>query len=362
MLDAAIIKEYKFFSGLSPVALGEIIQRLDSIQVPTGTEIIRQNTPPDYFYFVSDGEVEITRRNRFGQNAKITSLKSGEGFGEMALLTCSHRQNTVTATSNVTLLRLSKKDFDEIIIMDSTFKHMLEGKSRDYQNYNNIKTLQPLALLEPEKMLGFTDRLIEKTYQAGETIITQGEKGDFYYIIKSGRVAILKQKGENPQPVEVDSMSSGEAFGEEALIRDMKRSATVVAREETTLLALDRKDFDLLLKKSFLDFTFPEDISEEEMQKFVFIDARIPAEYEEEHIAGAVNIPLEILRHKYQELDPEQEYIAYCTNDSRGMAAAFLLASQGFKAKNLRSGLSGWEGPVVTPSEGVHYPASRELV
>ena len=86
-------------------------------------------------------------------------------------------------------------------------------------------------------------------------------------------------------------------------------------------------------------------------------DARIPAEYEEEHIEGALNIPSEVLRRKFSELDQSKEYITYCVNDARGMVAAFLLKNHGFKAKCLRGGVSSWMGPVVTGSDGVHMPA-----
>jgi rhodanese-related sulfurtransferase len=111
-----------------------------------------------------------------------------------------------------------------------------------------------------------------------------------------------------------------------------------------------------VLKESFLEWDFPEDIPLEKREQYVFIDARITPEYEEEHIEGAINIPLESLRQKYPELDPSQEYYTYCTADSRGMAAAFLLRSQGFKAKQIRGGLSAWEGAVTHGSDGVHIP------
>ena len=64
----------------------------------------------------------------------------------------------------------------------------------------------------------------------------------------------------------------------------------------------------------------------------------------------------EELRMKYHEMDPSQEYLTYCTNDSRGMVAAFLMSTQGLNAKNLRGGLSGWEGPVAVGSDGIHFP------
>jgi len=139
-------------------------------------------------------------------------------------------------------------------------------------------------------------------------------------------------------------------------MRDNKRNATIQAIEDSELLCLDKEDFNGILKQAFLAITFPEDISEEERRKFIFIDARVPQEYEEEHIEGALNIPLEILRKKFSELDPDEHYITYCTNESRGMAAAFILQSQGFHAQGLRSGLSGWEGPIVSRTKGVYTP------
>ena len=88
------------------------------------------------------------------------------------------------------------------------------------------------------------------------------------------------------------------------------------------------------------------DIPAEQRESSVFIDARVAPEYKEEHIEGALNIPIEVLRQKYDELDPAWEYYTYCTSDSRGMAAAFLMKSMGFKVKAIRGGLGAWDGPV----------------
>ncbi|MDH5680448.1 MAG: cyclic nucleotide-binding domain-containing protein [Spirochaetota bacterium] len=358
MIPADEIKKYPFFKDLSDQAIKEISENLEFIQVEANTEIIKQNTPGDYFYFIKEGELEVTKRNKYGQNAKISTLKSGEGFGEMALLTCSHRQNTVKTKTDCQLYRLSKASFEQIVMMDSNFKSFMSGKTKDYVDYNKVKTWQPLALLEPEKVLALSDKFFEKTFQKGEYIIQQGEKPDNYFIIKSGRAEVIRHDPERgiPEPTVIDIISEGYGVGEEAIIREEERKASVKVLEETVVMCLDKKDFNSILKTSFLDFSFPEEVFEEEWQKYVFIDARIPSEYEEEHIEGALNIPLERLRQSYHELDPSREYLTYCTNDSRGMSAAFLLTSQGFNAKNLRSGLSGWEGPTKSGESGVYYP------
>lgn len=355
MLSIDQLRKYSYFNKLNEHCLKELSMKVETIIFPKGTEIVKQNAPADYLYFIKRGEVEVTKRTRHGQNAKITNLNSGEVFGEMALLTCSSRNNTVTALTEATLFRLSRADFDTILMMDAGLKGLMESKVCDYKTYNEVKTLQPLALLPPEKMGALMEKFNEQKAAKGEIIVQEGEPGDNYYIIKTGRASVSRENQV------IDMISVGDAFGEEAIIRDRKRNATITALEDMTLFVLNKNDFNELLKKSHLDFTFSEDISEEAMSKYVFIDARIPPEFEEEHIAGAINIPLEDLRHKFFELDPNTEYLTYCTNDSRGMAAAFLMASQGFKAKNLRGGLSSWLGPLLNDKDGIHYPQSEGL-
>lgn len=350
------LREYCYFSHLSDGALQAIVEKLIPVEVISGTQIIREGTPADSFYLIDSGEVDVIKGTKWGQAAKLTTLKCGEGFGDMALLTCSSRNTSVIAKTKVKLYTLLKKDFDEIVQIDSTLTNMMIERRRDFSRYNKLKTLQPFALVEPEKMLLLVTKMKEKTYAPGENIISQGEAGDAYYIVKQGRAAVIR-KEEDREPEKIAILNEGEGFGEEALIREKSRNATIQAIDETTVLILDKRDFDDILKKSFVEWDFPEDIPEDKRDKFIFIDARIPPEYMEEHIKGAVNIPIEILREKYSELDPAKEYYTYCTSDSRGMTAAFLMRSMGFRVKAIRGGLSAWDGPVEQEGDGIHTPS-----
>ncbi len=234
---------------------------------------------------------------------------------------------------------------------------MTLNKTRNYAQYNRIKTLQPFELLSPDKMFVLMDRLTEKNYWPGQDIIVQKDKGDSYYIIKSGRVAVLKKGKGEQEHQKIAELGAGEAFGEEALIRDDPRNATCRAVDETTVLVLNKKDFDEIVKSSFLDFIFPDEIRlDTYLKDYVFIDARIPPEYEEEHIFGAINIPIEVLRRHSNVFDKSKKYITHCLNDSRGMVAAFLLRNRGFDAKCLRGGVGGWPGPIENGSNGVYMP------
>ncbi|MBI5675751.1 MAG: cyclic nucleotide-binding domain-containing protein [Nitrospirae bacterium] len=351
------LRRYSFFSSLSESSLEALAGSVSEAVFPAGSYIVREGETGDAFYFVKHGRLEVTKKTKFGPEAKLSVIVEGQGFGEMALLTCSIRSSSVRAVTDATLYKIEKAVFEDVVINEASFKYALYRKSKDHSQFDRIKTLQPFALLEPEKMHIVMEKLTEKRYAQGEDIIVQGEKGDNYYIIKSGLVAVLKKKKDENEYKQIAVLSDGEAFGEEALIRDDPRNATCRAMEDTTVLVLNKKDFSQILKGAFIENIFPEDIAIDTcLQDYVIIDARIPPEYEEEHIYGAVNIPVEDLRQKCAHFDKTKKYIAYCLNDSRGMVAAFLLKNRGFDAKCLRGGMSGWLGQVVTGSDGIHMP------
>jgi CRP-like cAMP-binding protein len=346
-LQTSDLKRFNFFFSLSDSSLEFLSQKFSMQCYSRGADVTREGDPADYFYFVKQGRLEVTRNTTYGP-AKLSVITSGQGFGEMAIFTGSPRSASVRALTEVTLYRLPKADFDGIMQREPAFKNALLKRARELSFYDKIKTLQPFALLEPDKMYALQARMVKKTYSLGDDIIVQGEKGDYYYIIKSGRVAVLKKKNGETFARQVAVLQEGDGFGEEALIRDDPRNATCRAIEETTVYAVDKVDFDKCLKSEFLDNIFAEDISVQTYrEKYVIIDARVPPEYEQEHIEGALSVPIEVLRDKYRELDSRKAYITYCTNDARGMVAAFLLKNHGFNARCLRGGISSWEGPVA---------------
>jgi MFS family permease len=74
-------------------------------------------------------------------------------------------------------------------------------------------------------------------FQAGETVVTQGDSGNRFYVVEDGELAV-EIDGKN-----VATLREGDYFGEIALLRDVPRTATVRARSDSSLLALDRADF-----------------------------------------------------------------------------------------------------------------------
>ncbi len=85
---------------------------------------------------------------------------------------------------------------------------------------------------------------------AGEAVIREGDEGDYYYVIESGRFLVERLVG--GAKVTLAELRRGDAFGEEALVSEAKRNATVTALVAGDLLRLGRGDFNELLREPLL--------------------------------------------------------------------------------------------------------------
>lgn len=87
-----------------------------------------------------------------------------------------------------------------------------------------------------------TKRFVEREYAAGQAIVTQGQGGEGFFIIVSGKVEAQRQLSDGTNVI-VNTFSPTDFFGELALLDDSLRTATVVATEQTRCLVLTRWDF-----------------------------------------------------------------------------------------------------------------------
>ena len=171
----------------------------------------------------------------------------------------------------------------------------------------------------------------------GEVVIREGDEGDYYYVVEAGRFQVARLVG--GARVVLAELKSGEAFGEEALVSEAKRNATVVSLGEGELLRLGRKHFNELLREPLLRRLAFAEAADKVRRGALWLDVRYPSEYQYDKLAGAINVPLSEVRNMFAVLDRSKEYVAYCQSGRRSAAAAFLFAQRGFKVWLLDGGL-----------------------
>jgi rhodanese-related sulfurtransferase len=178
--------------------------------------------------------------------------------------------------------------------------------------------------------------------KAGEVIIREGAEGDYYYVIEAGKARVERLIG--GVSMLLAELKSGDAFGEEALVSEAKRNATVTMRTAGALLRLDKKDFIELLREPLLHRVSMEEAQQKVLAGAQWIDVRYPSEFQYDQLPGAINIPLSEIRNAFGLLDKDREYVVYCQSERRSSAATFLLSQRGYRAYLLQGGLWGTGG------------------
>jgi MFS family permease len=113
----------------------------------------------------------------------------------------------------------------------------VDARSRIPKALDRLRSVPIFAPLPPPVLERLAASAVEVVLPAGETVFSQGEHGDRFYVIESGRAEV---SGDGAEP---KTLGAGEFFGEIALLRDVPRTATVRAAGELQLYAIERDDF-----------------------------------------------------------------------------------------------------------------------
>jgi CRP-like cAMP-binding protein len=111
-----------------------------------------------------------------------------------------------------------------------------------------LKLSSPFVRLPPSAVWDLAGLMRRRALASGEALVRQGEAGDTFYLVTSGRLEVLRAPDGRPRlgrsgPQRVAQLGPGDCVGEAALLADQPRTATVRALERAEVLALSRDQF-----------------------------------------------------------------------------------------------------------------------
>ncbi len=109
-----------------------------------------------------------------------------------------------------------------------------------------METIPILTPLSDEELTDLSQSVSIELYGEGESIVREGEDGDSMYIIRSGKCEAMKI-GENNRLTLLSTMQGGEFFGEISLLTGEKRTATIKAVEDTSLIVIKKAIFSKII-------------------------------------------------------------------------------------------------------------------
>ncbi|HEU4351771.1 MAG TPA: cyclic nucleotide-binding domain-containing protein [Burkholderiales bacterium] len=324
-------------AGLSRERLAELAEATLIERAARGADLLAGRARPGPSLFLLAGEVLL------GFEAGGTLVVVGGTDETRQAL--NRRKELVARARAITDVDLLVVE-DELLDVLATWDQVAAGRAPDpvASGPFSLSTLRAgFAQLPPAHIDELLRRFERVKAARGEVVIREGDEGDYYYVIQSGRFQVERLVG--GANVVLAELKAGDAFGEEALVAEAKRNATVTALTDGQLLRLNRPDFIELLREPLLRRIGFEDASGKVRRGALWLDVRYPSEYQYDKLPGAINVPLAEVRNMFAVLDRTKEYIAYCQSGRRSAAAAFLFAQRGFKVWLLEGGLKALEKP-----------------
>ena len=344
-VDKTLLKTLVPISALNTENFQELAGKTYVETLPAGKMIFKQGDNDKKNVYLLDGEVVITSAT--GQPVLV---KSGMPAAKHPLANQQPRRQTVTTKVPSKITRIDGDLLDILLTWDQLSGievgelQMDDNKGEEEGDWM-MRILQSKAFLQvpAANIQAIFMRIQEVPVKAGEVIITQGEEGDYYYIIKYGRCKVTRTSKTGTQ-LTLATLKDGDAFGEEALLSDAKRNANIIMETDGALMRLAKADFNSLLKEPMLSWVT--NAQAEEMVKggALWVDVRLESEHKNSGISGSINLPLFMLRMKVESLDPNKKYILYCDTGRRSSAGAFLLSERGIQAYCLKGGLQARGG------------------
>jgi CRP-like cAMP-binding protein len=285
-------------------------------------------------------EGEIILSDESGQS---TTIRGGTDAAKHPLANAQPRKQTARTKTNCKITRFDSDLLDILLTWDQLSgievnEIQVDGDDDDSDWMTRILQSQAFLQVPPANIQAMFMRMQEAPMRAGDAVIKQGDDGDYYYIIKHGRAKVTRAS-KSGADLTLATLKDGDAFGEEALLSEAKRNATITMETDGILMRLSKADFNALLKEPMLNWLSLEEAQEQVAKGAKLLDVRLESEHSNNGLPGSLNIPLFMLRLKADSLDPNTAYIVYCDTGRRSSAAAFLLSERGFETYVLQGGL-----------------------
>jgi CRP-like cAMP-binding protein len=332
MINLSVFRHFVPTHSLSPADSAELARHSYIAGYQPGQVLFNRGDAAKTVAYLVAGEVELVSE----LGARLVAGETEES--RYALSSGEKRAVTATCTRAAQVLFIDRVHLDLMLTWAQTgavdVREFDDGEAQDWMS----AMLRNAAFhrIPPANIAQIIACVEQVEFAAGQSIIRQGEAGDYYYVVTDGLCQVLLSDPAGTGERELDRIGQGQGFGEEALVSGDPRNATVRALTRCSLVRLAAQDFARLLRDPLMNRANLDAIP----IGAILVDVRLPEEFARGHLEGAVNLPLRRLRSEVRSMDATRPLIVYCDTGRRSASATFLLTERGFDARWVEHGVA----------------------
>lgn len=341
-LNAELLKRFSPLDGLKRDNLAALVGKIQIRELSPQQFLFKEGDTEKRTLYVLSGTLEL-----LDQGEVIEIIEGGTDNAKNPVAAVFPRRVSARARDRVQYFAIDSDLLDVMLTWDQTGSYEVSelGGPGDGSDDWMTTLLQAKAFhkIPPANIQAIFMRMQQINYKSGDVILKQGTEGDYFYVLTRGKCLVTRETPLNKEGIRLAELKVGDTFGEEALISNAKRNATVTMLQDGSVMRLGKDDFKKLLNEPMLNwvsFSEGEQIIENGGQ---WLDVRLPSEFENQHLEGAINVPLYFIRLKINTLDTSKKYVLCCDTGRRSSAGAYILSERGYQTCVLRGGISSAE-------------------
>ncbi len=340
--NKSVLQDLVPLNALSDERFNEISEKIVIEVVKSGRYVFRNGDRDNRTVYLLEGKLDLIDENR-----KVTGeIVAGSDASRHPFINQQPRPLSARANGKAVIAWIDSGLLDVFLTWDqSNTADALELEVEDSGDWmTRLLKSETFRKLPPYKLQGVLVRMKAVPVRQGDVVISQGDEGDYFYTIDEGKCRITRLEDDGKKHV-LAELGAGDSFGEEALVSESHRNASVTMLTDGQLMRLAKQDFDELLKTQHLRYIDYATASSLVNDGAVWLDVRTPDEYEDSAFEDSVNLPLASLRGEIPELVFNSSYVICCDTGRRSDSAAFVLSHKGFDVYVLEGGMATLQKP-----------------
>ncbi|MCP4301685.1 MAG: cyclic nucleotide-binding domain-containing protein [Gammaproteobacteria bacterium] len=339
-VTAEMLRGFSPLDGLKRDNLAALARKVQIRELSPGQVLFKEGDTEKRTIYIISGVLELV-----DQVKVVGTVEGGSELARNPVAPVYPRRISARARDRVQFLSIDSDLLDVMLTWDQTGTYevsdLQDGSDEGSEDWMTM-LLQTKAFhkIPPANIQAIFMRMQQINYRSGDVILKQGAEGDYFYVLIRGSALVTRETPLSKEGIKLAELRVGDTFGEEALISEAKRNATVTMQTDGSVMRLGKEDFKKLLNEPMLDWLSRDEAEEIVQAGGQWLDVRLPSEFENQHIDGAINIPLYFIRLKISTLDQNQRYVVCCDTGRRSSAGAYILNERGYQAYVLRGGIN----------------------
>ncbi len=254
-VSTELLRGFSPLDGLKRDNLAALARKVQVRELTPGQLLFKEGDTEKRTFYIVTGTLELQDSGK-----TVGTVEGGTDFAKNPVAPVYPRRVSAKARDRVQFISVDSDLLDVMLTWDQTGTYEVSelqgqqevGGGEDWMTM--LLQTKAFHKIPPANIQAIFMRMQQINYKSGDIVLKQGAEGDYFYVLIRGRALVTRETPLSKDGIKLAELGVGDTFGEEALISDAKRNATVTMVSDGSVMRLGKDDFNTLLNEPMLEW------------------------------------------------------------------------------------------------------------